>query len=107
MKISKEKIAYIILSVLIIITVIRAVNVEPLKKFEASKDEMISTKVWEVVEKEEASYEEYICDVPTNLDDEIVLAVKGYNSFMTVMLDGKEIYSFTDRKYEKGHIGDG
>lgn len=104
MKVSAEKISYFILSALIILVVVRAVSIEPLKQFDASMDEMISIERWRTVKTEDnnAPYKEYNCVIPKNRGEELVLTVKGYNAFTKVFVNDEEIYSYEDEQYLKG-----
>lgn len=97
-----QKIWFIFLAGLFLAAIIRAFLVQPVPQILSSEKKIVSAQQWKMKSTENQEYGEYECQIPKELGTEVVLSMRGIYPYASVLLDGREIYTYTDEFMEAG-----
>lgn len=98
------KVLHLLLFFLIIASLIKAWYISSTDRINPSQMFLTPVNEWklEIKDIQGQKYGEYTYNIPDNAGNELVLGVKGYNTYISVFLDNENTYTYQDEYKEKG-----
>lgn len=102
--IKHNAITYVLVGCLFVAALVKALSVAPVKEIRMSHEQILEYDAWTTVQQEiqGVQYSDHTCVVPDGMGDDMVLAVKNFDSSVTVFLEEEPIYVYEDTYGEKG-----